>query len=112
MSKAEERLYAEWKKECPGVSAVDFTLAKIRARRDVVGEYGDCPAAKIEFWSLFNDGAEFGPDKPKSGIEFALVEGGYFAVYEDGYRSDLIRGDTFEAIKKLGAEEARDAQAE
>ena len=75
-------------------------LAQIRARRDEMEN-------SSYFWSLFDDGAEFGPPKPEPEWQFMPGEDGFVFVAKDGIAIDNMRTDTFNAIKRLGAEEAR-----
>lgn len=73
MSEAARRLAEElWKREEFSKSdekfvaqAFEWLLVKIRERRDEIRETyrRGLLHGRVEFWSLFDDGAEFGPDK-------------------------------------------------
>jgi len=84
------------------------TLAQIRARRAELLEVQRGIPVEM-FWHLFDDGAEFGPDKPEPpAIEFTRLQSGDFSTHIDGRGFGTIRGEVFDAIKKLGREEAKD----
>tara|TARA_R110000803_G_scaffold181279_1_gene243677 strand:- start:8 stop:325 length:318 start_codon:yes stop_codon:yes gene_type:complete len=104
MSKASDRLQEEWVDTVNDMWAIEFTLAQIRARRDEI-KAGD---GVQSFWSLFDDGAEFGPDKPEPEIMFVPNLAGYIdVVFNPSGSRSTISTDIFNAIKKLGAEEAK-----
>lgn len=70
--------------------------------------YREGLSGMFRFYSLFNDGAEFGPDKPEPKITFAECENGRISILEDGKVDHTISQRSFDAIKQLGAEEAED----
>lgn len=78
-------------------------LAKIRARRDEINGLCDY---REKFHRLFDDGAEFGPDKPEPKITFREHPDGTVSVFEDGRHNCYMRACFYHAIKRLGAEEA------
>ena len=75
-------------------------LAQIRARRDEMEN-------SSYFWSLFDDGAEFGPPKPEPEVKTQEDASGMIYIHTDGRSEGSISKHAFEAIKKLGAEEAK-----
>ena len=82
-------------------------LAQIRARRDELCD-GMGSKGLRPFYDLFGPGAEFGPDKPEPEWKFIPGEDGFVFVAKDGTAIDNMRADTFNAIKRLGVEEAKD----
>ena len=105
MSKASDRIYDEYPK---GVDAVEYVLAKIRARRERIFEHQkNGPDARLEFWQLLDDDAEFGPDKPEPEYDFVEHDGA-MRLFRNGCFTRDVPIEEFNAIKKLGAEEAKD----
>ena len=106
MSKARDRITKEWDQSSQSLGWIDFTLAQIRARRDELDKSPRWQTA--EFWRLFDDGAEFGPDKKEPEYQFEDNRDGSMRVRLPGCPYTTISNKMFNAIKKLGREEVKD----
>tara|TARA_R110000772_G_scaffold57676_1_gene130425 strand:+ start:172 stop:486 length:315 start_codon:yes stop_codon:yes gene_type:complete len=97
--------------ECPMCARL-IALAQIRARRDEVGRHGRIFGSTSDFWRLFDDDAEFGPDKPEPTVrlvEKVIGDDVNVRVHLDGAAPTFVISQVaFSAIKKLGAEEAKE----
>lgn len=90
---------------------VRIKLAKIRARRDEIRD--DETASHVEmseqFWRLFDDGAEFGPDLPEPEYSHVILVGASgesVNILKNGEKIGSVNAETFKYLKSLGAKEA------
>ena len=114
--KSAERLTTRFKGQCeitPSFEETDIVeqafewlLDDQRARRDaLIGTDG----GDEMFCALFDDEAEFGPDKAEPEYIAEETKAGDFVVWRDGKSiHHLSKGSVAALIKKLGAEEAKE----
>lgn len=109
MSKAGDSIYDQWRSQEPNTPSREFTLAKIRARRDEIMDVNNKNGwnGLIEFARLFDDGALFGPDKPEPEYVARHNPDRTVSMIIDGRDvACQMSENCFNAIKKLGREEA------
>lgn len=107
MSEAARRLAGElWKREEFSKSdekfvaqAFEWLLAKILERRNEIRETyrRGLLEGRAEFWSLFDDGSLFGPDK--KGPRFVQMTSELVRI-DHGDKSDLISTEGYRAIQE------------
>lgn len=107
MSEAARRLAEEMRDSCVHTAVeihqvswvFEWLLAKIRERREEIAEihHRGLLQGKPEFWSLFDDGAEFGPDE--KGPKIIKMNSELLRI-DHGHKSDLITIDGYRAIQE------------
>ncbi len=105
--KSAKRLVEEYRSEVNNLEwnfhgAITWLLNKIRARRDELLNY-----KQTEFWDMFDDGAEFGPDEHKTLIRRLAHPDGVLVEIQTEGRAETISEAAAEAIR---ADERRKIQ--